>query len=80
MDTSVYYIDMKNTENELTEFNLMGYNVVLKKDAVKIYNLKNLPTEEFKVISDRIVRYLIDEAFIEKKSRIRVEIVSAPTT
>lgn len=68
---------MKNTEKELTEFALMGYNVVLKKDAVKIYNLNNIPMEEFKVISDRIIRYLIDEAFIEKTSKVRVEIVSA---
>ena len=77
MNTLVYYADMKNTDTELTEFMLMGHNVVLKKDAVKIYNLNKIPMEEFKIISDRIIRYLIDEAFIEKKAKIRVEIVSA---
>lgn len=54
---------------------LFGYRINIHADKVEIYNDKSVPFYDFKGESDRLVQYLIDEAFIEKK-KMRVEIIS----
>ena len=57
------------------EIVLFGYRVHIHADKVEIYNDKSVPFYDFKCTSDRLIQYLVDEAFVEKK-KLRVEIVS----
>jgi len=56
------------------EITLMGVKILIYDDKVQIFNEQGIPFEEFKIKSDRLVTYMMDEAFIERK-KIRVEIV-----
>lgn len=67
---------MSKTNTKYEEINLNGYIIHIFKDKVKIYNHKNIGFEEFKPISNKLVNYLIAEAFIDSKDKIKVEIAT----
>jgi len=62
------------SENEVQKITLFGHRIDIHTDKLRIYNNANVPMYDFKETSDKLVQYLIDEMFIEKK-KIRVEIV-----
>jgi uracil phosphoribosyltransferase len=64
---------MKNIAFE--EITLMGFKIHIHEDKIQIFNDKKVPFDDFKETSDRLIRYLIDEAFVEKRKH-RVEIVT----
>jgi len=65
---------MKKTDN-YEEITLMGVKIHIYEGKVRIFNDENIPFYDFKSTSDRLVQYLMDEAFIEKK-KSKIEIVS----
>jgi hypothetical protein len=71
---------MKKLKN-VEEINPHGYKIIIYHDEnkVKIYNHDNIPTYDFKSISDREINWLMSEGFIEKK-KIRVEIATITPT
>jgi hypothetical protein len=66
-------------EQQVEQIVLFGYRVHIHEDKVQIYNDASVPFYDFKGVSDRLVQYLIDEAFVEKK-KLRVEIISPAET
>jgi uracil phosphoribosyltransferase len=62
-------------EKAVEEITLFGHRINIYEDKLEIYNNANVPFYDFKSTADRLVQYLIDEAFIEKK-KMRVEIIS----
>jgi hypothetical protein len=64
---------MKNTKCEAIR--LMGHDIHIYDDKIQIFNRRDLTSEDFRTKCDKIVTYLMDEAFIEKK-KIRVEMIS----
>jgi hypothetical protein len=65
---------MKKAKTEYQELFLHGYKIHIYPDVLKIFNLENIPFDEFKAITDKLVRYMMDEAFIEKK-KIKIDVV-----
>lgn len=57
------------------EILLFNTRVHIYSDRIQIFNDDNVPFSEFKVTSDKIALYLIDEAFVEKKIA-HIEVVS----
>lgn len=66
-------------EQQVEQIVLFGYKINLHSDKVEIYNDKGVPFFDFKGEADRLIQYLIDEAFIEKQ-KVRVEIISPPSS
>lgn len=66
---------MNKAKTEFEEINLHGYKIHIYSDKVKIYNHENIPNYDFKSISNRLITYLMDEAFMERK-KIKVEIAT----
>jgi len=62
-------------EKRVEEIVLFGHRINIHEDKVEIYNNANVPFYDFKCTADKLVQYLIDESFIEKK-KLRVEIIS----
>lgn len=61
---------------EIQTIILFGYKVsIYPNEKIEIFNDMDIPIYDFKSTSNRLIQYLIDESFIEKK-RWRVEIVS----
>lgn len=54
---------------------LFGHRVHIHADKVEIFNDQSVPFYDFKPIASRLMQYLVDEMFIEKK-KIRTEIVT----
>ncbi len=65
---------MNNVANKAIK--LFGTKVLIFEDKVQIMNDANIPMDEFKPQADKIAQYLVDEMFIEKKNKIRIEVVS----
>lgn len=66
---------MKNTKCEAIR--LMGHDIHIYDEKIQIFNSGSF-ADDFKEKCDKIVMYLMDEAFIEKK-KIRVEMISPKT-
>ena len=65
---------------EVQNIILFGYKISIHpNEKIEIFNDLNVPTYDFKATSNRLIQYLIDEMFIEKK-KWRVEIVSPART
>lgn len=60
------------TEQNVEKIVLFGHKIHIHHNDVKtevlIFNEKSVPFYDFKSVSDLLVQYLIDEAFVEKKS------------
>jgi len=71
---------MKNIKTEFEEINLHGYKIHIYESKVKIYKRDNsLENYDFKSICDGLVEYLMDEAFIPRKTfRIEMVTLNAP--
>lgn len=70
---------MKKIKPEFEEINLHGYRIQIFIDKIKIYNDKNIPFYDFKLISDQKVEYLMLEGFIPRK-KIKVEVATLTKT
>ena len=68
---------MENIDTNFEAINLLGYKIHIYPTKIKIYNLENIPAYQFKEITNRLVNYLMDEAFVERK-KIKIEIVTFP--
>jgi hypothetical protein len=67
---------MKNIKEQFEEINLHGYKIHIYENKVKIYKRDNaIENYDFKPICDRLVEYLMDEAFIPRKN-FRIEMVT----
>lgn len=69
---------MKKIKTEFDEINLHGYKIHIYTDKIKIYNHNNIPFYDFKSTSDRLITYLMDELFIERK-KFKIEIATMDT-
>jgi hypothetical protein len=65
---------MKKTKTEYTELFLHGYKFHIYPDTIKVFNFENIPIEDFKAGVNSKIKYLMDEAFIERK-KINIDIV-----
>ena len=64
---------MAKTKNQCETINLNGFRVDIFKDSVHVYMRKEIQEFDYKATEDRIITYLMDELFIERKN-VKVEI------
>jgi hypothetical protein len=62
-------------KTDYEEINLHGYKIHIYENKVKVYNHNKLEKFDFKSICDRLVNYLMDEAFMPRK-HVKVEMVT----
>jgi hypothetical protein len=63
-------------ETEFVEINLHGYKIHIYTDKVRIFNHEKIPMFDFKSIANLKMEYLFMEGFIDRKNKIRIEIVT----
>jgi len=66
---------MINEKLDYDEIELLGYKIHIYPEKLQIFKPKEKVIEDFKVIADKIVQYLMDEMFIPT-SIVNVEIIS----
>jgi hypothetical protein len=67
---------MVNEKLSYDEMVLHGYKLHIYTDKVRIFKSKGMSYEDFRPVSERLIRYLMDELFIPSQRKIRVEMVS----
>jgi hypothetical protein len=65
---------MKSTE-KFEEITLNGIKIHIYENKIQIFNDDNVPFYDFKSTSDRLVQYMMDEMFIERK-KFKIEVVT----
>ena len=64
--------DGDNVEGSLVVYNIP---VNVEKNSVVIFNKKTKIAQDFKIVADRIVEYLISEGYLNKK-KFKVKIIT----
>lgn len=76
LDNNEMFDDEPDGDNVEATLTVYGTNVKVEKNTVVIFNHKNKPSQNFKQEADRIVEYLINEGYVNKK-KFKVKIISS---
>lgn len=76
LDNRDMFDDEPDGDNVEATLAVYGTNVKVEKNTVVIFNHKNKTGQDFKQEADRIVEYLINEGYVNKK-KFKVKIISS---
>jgi hypothetical protein len=64
---------MKKSKIKFEKINLHGFDIEYSEDTVKVYMRDEIAEHDYKATTNKLITYLQDESFIERKA-INVEI------